>query len=387
MSGLPLLHIFPKHSRYQVIVIEILFDHRLNGLLQFIRFCVLQQEGMNTHFHHMKDEFFAIMHGQHNQLHVRIFTDDMLAGLGAIHHGRPCARYLYSQFCTFAPLVRNHSWDEVKKQLYKVHLPHLKAGYIERVEHEALVDDAGQADWALFYTPGKKAYAEYAAFTGERKRRPRLPRSGEVGKPVLDPSPQQLRLPGVDAALVEELVASELNRADAERLVADKTQECRRQLEYLPFVKEFTTSKGAYLRRAIEQGWGPPPAYAEHLEQEEKRQRQARQQETQSTRKAAENARRATIISEGLRWVECLEKDAPEAFSGFVEEEARGRGAYIKGLSGSLARESMLAYYNSPEQRLLRLVDHFSRNHCPVPELAAWLQEHPVKKLKSLLSS
>jgi hypothetical protein len=66
--------------------------------------------------------------------------------------------------------------EQVQKQMYKVHRPHLLSGYLGKVRYEATVDDDGQPDWLLHYTPGPKARAEYAAFMrqpGVETARPR----------------------------------------------------------------------------------------------------------------------------------------------------------------------------------------------------------------------
>jgi hypothetical protein len=62
-------------------------------------------------------------------------------------------------------------------------------------------------------------------------------------------------------ALAEQLRGHGVNRATATRLAREMPDECRRQLSYLPFMTEFRSSKGAYLRAAVEQGFGPPPGW------------------------------------------------------------------------------------------------------------------------------
>lgn len=89
------------------------------------------------------------------------------------------------------------------------------------------------------------------------------------------------------AALVEELVSQELNRSDALRLAAEKPEECRRQLAYLPYkTGEFRSSKGAYLRRAIEEGFAPPQAYKTVQAQAAQAEQKARQKQFQEAQVA-----------------------------------------------------------------------------------------------------
>ncbi len=60
--------------------------------------------------------------------------------------------------------------------MYKVHRPHLAAGYIAQVRSTATTDADGQPDWLLHYTPGPKARAEYAAFMRQPGMETALPR-------------------------------------------------------------------------------------------------------------------------------------------------------------------------------------------------------------------
>jgi len=79
-------------------------------------------------------------------------------------HRRPQATLRYGEYCLLATQQRHTAYEQVKKQMYKVHRPHLAAGYIAQVRSTATTDADGQPDWLLHYTPGPKAHAEYAAF-------------------------------------------------------------------------------------------------------------------------------------------------------------------------------------------------------------------------------
>jgi hypothetical protein len=86
----------------------------------------------------------------------------------AIKHQLAEAKMLYSEFCTFAPQQRYYNYDQVKKQMYKVHRPHITSSYIKSIRVEATTDNDGKPDWILYYVPGAKACAEYEKFTGEK---------------------------------------------------------------------------------------------------------------------------------------------------------------------------------------------------------------------------
>ena len=67
--------------------------------------------------------------------------------------------------------------------MYKLHKPHLKNGYIERVTFEETWREDGTRDWTMIYVPGARARGEHvAAQTGKH-----IPRAK-----VIHPDPQQL---------------------------------------------------------------------------------------------------------------------------------------------------------------------------------------------------
>jgi hypothetical protein len=85
------------------------------------------------------------------------------------HH--PHATLRYAEYCLLSTQQRYTRYDQVKKQMYKVHQPHMQGGYLSQVRYEVTRDAEGQPDWYMHYTPGPKAHTEFAAFT---------PRSGHT---------------------------------------------------------------------------------------------------------------------------------------------------------------------------------------------------------------
>ena len=81
-----------------------------------------------------------------------------------LKHHHPHATLRYADYCLLSTQQRYTAAMQVQKQMYKVHRPHLVAGYITQVHYEGTTDADGQPDWLLHYTPGPKAHAEYAAF-------------------------------------------------------------------------------------------------------------------------------------------------------------------------------------------------------------------------------
>ena len=119
-------------------------------------------------------------------------------------------------------------------------------------------------------------------------------------------------------AAITRLIAEGVNRSDAKRLATNDLPECLRQLEYLSFISEFKSSRGAYLRTAIEQGYGPPPRYEQKQEVERKQQEKQQQVEREKASNSTLEAQRAALDAETDTELIRLEKDAPETFSAFL---------------------------------------------------------------------
>lgn len=141
----------------------------------------------------------------------------------ALNLGNPRARYLYSELCDRAPITRFFTWEKAKKQLYKIHRPHLSSGYISKVEVEQTADEQGRPDWFLWYTPGKKANREFLEFNerqhlenaGPNKTpRPLLVKPKEVGR-----ESNKGAVSSDDSALIEKLMNFGIDGGRAARLV------------------------------------------------------------------------------------------------------------------------------------------------------------------------
>jgi hypothetical protein len=174
---------------------------------------------------------------------------------GALASGRPRAKMLYSEYCDHAPQVRYPDFDRVKKQMYKIHVPHRQAGYIMKVEYQETTDADGVADWEMFYSPGPKAIAEFEAFTRRQIRRIEvapLPvnrdRGAGEGTPVDQGEP----------ALLPELTGRGIAANRARELLANLKpgQELMDQLEYVDSIVARDT------RRKLE---NPPGLYITYI--------------------------------------------------------------------------------------------------------------------------
>jgi hypothetical protein len=98
----------------------------------------------------------------------------------ALTHRRPHATLRYSEYCLLSTQQRYAEAIPVQKQMYKLHRPHLAAGYLGQVWYTATTDAEGQPDWLLHYAPGPKAHGEYAAFRRQPGGETPVPRPEEA---------------------------------------------------------------------------------------------------------------------------------------------------------------------------------------------------------------
>jgi hypothetical protein len=189
----------------------------------------------------------------------------------ALKHGRPRARLLYSEYCTYAPQTRYFDYDHVKKQMYKVHFPHRQSDYISAVEFRETVDREGRPDWEMLYVPGARARAEFRAFTQPKKGFSGRA-AGALQSPPPTPSGNEDRAPADTDPLVEQLLEFGVAEAKARELVDGHREAAQAQIAAYPYRDPGKPKKNAagWLIAAIEGNFTLPVAYLE--EQEKKRQ-------------------------------------------------------------------------------------------------------------------
>jgi len=229
----------------------------------------------------------------------------------ALKFDNPRAKYLYSELCKYAPLTRYQTWEQVKKQLYKVHHPHKTRAYFSKVEYEETTDENGVIDWIIWYTPGRKAKAEYRAFnTKEGKlglKRERAPRPHQVTASIIgaainatswhdddqEPENQKTRKPEIkkepspqDAILIEKLTSFGIDENRAARLIEEHREESEIWANAWPHQNQKgMDNPPAVLIRFIETKRRPlPKGYKEGKEREEKQ----KQHESQEAKLRAE---------------------------------------------------------------------------------------------------
>jgi hypothetical protein len=207
----------------------------------------------------------------------------------ALKNDNPRAKYLYSEFCQRAPLTRYHDWEDVKKQLYKVHRPHKDSGYLKAVEFEETVDSNGVIDWVMWYTPGRKAKAEFKRFNTkegreldkQQRQRPRLVEAKEEGDETSAPE----RTPQ-DSTLIEKLMGFGVDEDRAARLVENDRAECALWVDAWPHQNQGRMENPpAVLISFIEKKRRPlPKGYRDAVEYEQRR----KEREQQHARQMAE---------------------------------------------------------------------------------------------------
>jgi hypothetical protein len=192
---------------------------------------------------------------------------------GAIESERKRAKLLYSEFCTFAPQTRYFDFKHVKKQMYKLHVPHKKSGYIFQVHFQEVTGSTGETDWEMYYTPGLKAKGEHTA----AKRKPRQRRPVQLELPTGTDETRALQTPAAvspaPASLTEEqgsflftLTAKGVTESEARKLVTLRLDACRLKVPALDYLPETQgkTNRGGNVRAFIERDdWQLPPAYLE----------------------------------------------------------------------------------------------------------------------------
>ena len=211
-----------------------------------------------------------------------------------LKYGRDKARLIYSEFCTYAPQARHLDYDRVKKQMFKVHAPHRRSGYIKAVEFHQSTDAEGRPDWEIHYTPGLKARAEYRAFTKKGG-----PKFLELAiEPILPPQePREL------TELERELIARGVTEKTARELVAEHPEErIQRQMEQTDWLREAGKKKiadlAAYLVKSVRDDFAPPRGFEPKAERDARTEAALEKErlEAEAKRRQREQERREQVI-------------------------------------------------------------------------------------------
>ena len=148
---------------------------------------------------------------------------------GALSKQRGEARLVYSDYCLRAPQERYFDRAQVQKQMYKIHRPHLDSKYLADIRYVKSLDADGNADWEIYYTPGARARAQYALFSGRQALDTPSPAQAEPAPPAA----QVVGAPGRGAEIAA-LLARGISESQARKLLAaiPKEQPVLEQLEW-----------------------------------------------------------------------------------------------------------------------------------------------------------
>jgi hypothetical protein len=225
----------------------------------------------------------------------------------AIKNDYPHANISYSEYCTFSAQLRHFERQPVQDQMAKIIRHHKQSGYITAVKYQSTIDAENKPDWIMFFTPGPKAHAEFAAAHArlkvlkqgnttrnkpgeyQQKRRPTLPRPA-VSEVQLAPSG-----PPLDHVFVSELTRRGISEKKAHQLLANlkpgQEKQLARQLEHAEHLiaqsQSPITNPAGFIIRLIEYNTPVPDGFETKAERTERAERERKQGE----RRAAEETR------------------------------------------------------------------------------------------------
>lgn len=302
-----------------------------------------------------------------------------------LKHERPRAKLSYTDFCTRAPQTRYQDWEHVRKQMYKVHAPHLKSGYLAKVEFQEQCSESGELDWLMLYTPGRKAQAEFKEASKKPRTLPR-PQAAKATKPnretpaslppaTTEPQPAAA-IHEADAAseqLVSKLVRFHLSEITARELVADYRKSVELQLKALPHRNiEKIKDLASWLIKAIRENYELPEQMKAAMEKEQEVKRQLAKREAEQARQSRRESLQPAFYDYLRARDRQLQDEQAEAYMAFLAKEARGRSEIENSrLYKPKFKERLLTDFDHEESHLARLRDFFQ-----LPTFDEWLEQH-----------
>ena len=154
------------------------------------------------------------------------------------------SKIAYSEYCAYSAQQRYFDYEHFKKQMYKVHQPHKKSGYLSEVSYESVQDSDGKPDWMMRYVPGPKAKNEFEYFTGKsavletKIEIAAAPPAGETQQSFdLESAPEPPAARNTEPALLAELCKRGINAKQATALLLEilPGQDVIEQLEYADY--------------------------------------------------------------------------------------------------------------------------------------------------------
>lgn len=284
------------------------------------------------------------------------------------------AKLAYSEYCLLSTQVRYYDFEHVKKQMWKVHHPHLRSGYIAKVDYEATTDAAGRPDWTMIYTPGPKAKTEQLVFAFARhipRRRPAKAKPSEPRKPKTREKLEQPHLPELplaDAALekAEALVryfhevffgnGSRVNPSEKE--VAQAQEHITRLGEDAArFLIEYAHREAPKTKFEIQTYGGILQYEARAMDEYTAKQEQERKTRLEKARKAHQERFSSRYLDYAAQALSELESAPTEAFRAYLDEEDRMLKFHKARAARSERAARFVEEFHTREQRVPRFLD------------------------------
>ena len=295
------------------------------------------------------------------------------------------AKLPYSEFCMYSTMTRYFEFDQVKKQMYKIHQPHIKARYITKVEYEATVDDEGRPDWNMFYIPGETAKRQQLVFDftipNVRKERvkvtppaaPAAPAVTVTKKPKSEstPYPQLPLVSGVPDASTEAkaLVRKfyRLRYGKEQEPTEKETAEAKSCLSegelWAEHLIEFAAKKGKEKDSFPNDFGGVKKLSAQardSFEAKEKKRSEAQVKKARQSHQEAHTGAYHAFLGELLGGR--LETSLPEAYASFKAHEDKIYHFHQVRADKSAASAKVIENYYSEEERIKRLYRFIEEN-------------------------
>jgi hypothetical protein len=287
-------------------------------------------------------------------------------------HRRVSADITYSDYCMYSGQERYFTWDKAKKQMYKLHQPHLKSGYITGFTHEATTDTSGSPDWILKYIAGEKAKSEYRTFQRSKRdvggKTPVVEVEGSTVEPASrieealqhhsEPE-EQSPLTNEESYFMNELVTRfSIHEDTARELVTTKLDRVKFQLEVYPYRQQGRIKDAAaYIIGAIRRNYTAPADYQAVKAKKEEESTAERAKALEASRKEHEEKFQSAYFEYLRREESTLRSDSPDAYLAFEEHNADAvmkAMRFVKNPTGPAGRAIL-----SEETRLARFRDFF----------------------------
>jgi hypothetical protein len=281
---------------------------------------------------------------------------------------------LYSYYCTRAPQTRYLDYDHVKKQMYKLHAPHKKSGYISAVELRETTDGEGQPDWEMLYTPGQRAKVEFREATGKNRTVGRQRATPSLLAPATnEPAPA---VPTHEAApedeqLLTKLMSFQIAEPTARELVRDYRRSVELQLRALPHRNlNKIRDLASWLIVAVKESHQLPEAITDVLAKEEEVRKAQAKREAAEIHHRDEEARNAAYFDFLRGRAGQVEKTQPEAYRAFLNDSVTQRAKLERNPTHKgQVKKIMLRVFDDEQSHLERYRDYFNE-----PSLEEWLR-------------